>query len=96
MQGSEFLKVDDRNTYLLYHVYHGSLIHIHTNNFLFLDRKKRLASNLWPNFSPFFFFPILGLELRAYTLRHSTSPFFVMGFFDIGSGELFAQAGFKP
>jgi hypothetical protein len=29
----------------------------------------------------FFFFAILGFELRAYTLSHSTSPFFVMGFF---------------
>jgi hypothetical protein len=29
----------------------------------------------------FFFFLVLGLELRAYTLSHSTSPFFVMGFF---------------
>jgi hypothetical protein len=28
---------------------------------------------------------ILGLELRAYTLSHSTSPFFVKGFFEIGS-----------
>jgi hypothetical protein len=32
-----------------------------------------------------FFLEILGCELRAYTLRHSTSPFFVMGFFKIGS-----------
>jgi hypothetical protein len=24
---------------------------------------------------PFFFFPVLGFELRAYTLSHSTSPF---------------------
>jgi hypothetical protein len=29
----------------------------------------------------FFFCPVLGLELRAYTLSHSTSPFFVMGVF---------------
>jgi hypothetical protein len=27
------------------------------------------------------FFAVLGLEFRAYTLSHSTSPFFVMGFF---------------
>jgi hypothetical protein len=26
-------------------------------------------------FGFFFFFPILGLELRAHTLSHSTSPF---------------------
>jgi hypothetical protein len=29
----------------------------------------------------FFFFAVLGFELRAYTLSHSISPFFVMGFF---------------
>jgi hypothetical protein len=37
-------------------------------------------------------FPVLGFELRAYTLRHSTSPF-LMGFFKIGSHQLFAGAG---
>jgi hypothetical protein len=30
------------------------------------------------------FFVVPGLELRAFTLSHSTSPFFVMGFFEIG------------
>jgi hypothetical protein len=39
---------------------------------------------------------ILGFELRAYTLSHSTSPIFVMGFFEIGSGELFAWGGCEP
>jgi hypothetical protein len=29
----------------------------------------------------FFFFAVLGFELRAYTLSHCTSPFFVMVFF---------------
>jgi hypothetical protein len=29
----------------------------------------------------FFFFAVLGFELRAYNLSHSTSHFFVMGFF---------------
>jgi hypothetical protein len=29
----------------------------------------------------FYHFLVLGFELRAYTLSHSTSPFFVMGFF---------------
>jgi hypothetical protein len=29
-------------------------------------------------------------------LSHSTSPFFVKGFFKIVSHKLFAQAGFKP
>jgi hypothetical protein len=38
---------------------------------------------------------VLGLELRAFTLSHSTNPFFVKGFFEIGSCELFAQAGFE-
>jgi hypothetical protein len=33
----------------------------------------------------FFFFAILVFELRVYNLSHSVSPFFVMGFFEIGS-----------
>jgi hypothetical protein len=35
----------------------------------------------------YFFFLLLvsGFELRVYTMSHSTSPFFVMGFFKIGS-----------
>jgi hypothetical protein len=37
----------------------------------------------------YLFFAVLGLELRAYTLRHSTSPIFVKVFFKIGSHELF-------
>jgi hypothetical protein len=36
-----------------------------------------------------FFCVVLGLELRAFTLSHSTSPFYE-GFFKIGSCELFA------
>jgi hypothetical protein len=28
----------------------------------------------------FFFFAVLGLELRAFTLSHSTSPIFMQGF----------------
>jgi hypothetical protein len=43
----------------------------------------------------FFFFSVLGLELRAYTLSHSTSPFFTMNFFEILSRQLFAWAGFE-
>jgi hypothetical protein len=43
----------------------------------------------------FFVFLVLEFELRAYTLSRSTSPFFVMGFSEKGSRELFAQAGFK-
>jgi hypothetical protein len=30
----------------------------------------------------FCFFSVLGLELRAFTLSHSTSPIFVIGFFE--------------
>jgi hypothetical protein len=37
---------------------------------------------------------VVGLELRAYTLSHSTSPF-IEGFFEIESLELFSWAGFK-
>jgi hypothetical protein len=44
----------------------------------------------------FFFFVVLRLELRAYTLSHSTNPLCVKGFFEIGSPELFARAGFEP
>jgi hypothetical protein len=32
--------------------------------------------NFFSVFFSFFFFVVLGLELRAYTLSHSTSPFF--------------------
>jgi hypothetical protein len=38
---------------------------------------------------------VLGFELRAYTMSHSTSLFFVKGFFKIGSHKLFSGAGFK-
>jgi hypothetical protein len=45
------------------------------------------------------FFVVLGFELRAFTLSHSTSPifffFFVMGIFEIGSHELVAWDDFK-
>jgi hypothetical protein len=33
---------------------------------------------------------------ELYLLSLSTSPFFVKGFFKIGSRELFAQAGIEP
>jgi hypothetical protein len=39
---------------------------------------------------------VLGLELRAFTLSHSTCPIFCEGFFDTGSQELLAWAGFEP
>jgi hypothetical protein len=44
---------------------------------------------------PLFFFSVLGFELRVYTLSHSTSHFFVMAFFEIGSHKLFPGAGFE-
>jgi hypothetical protein len=31
-----------------------------------------------------------------YCFIHSNSPFFVLDIFEIGSRELFAQAGFEP
>jgi hypothetical protein len=47
----------------------------------------------------FYFFAVLGLELRAYVLSHSISPFFGgVGrwvFFKIESCKLFAQTGFE-
>jgi hypothetical protein len=36
------------------------------------------------------FLMVMGIEHRNYTLSHSTSPIFVMSFFEIGSHELFA------
>jgi hypothetical protein len=43
-------------------------------------------------------FAILGLEFRAFTLIHSTSPIFgfFFFFFEIGSHKPFAWAGLKP
>jgi hypothetical protein len=38
---------------------------------------------------------VLGFELRADILSHSTSLFFMKVFFEIGSLELFAQADFQ-
>jgi hypothetical protein len=43
-----------------------------------------------------FFFAVLGLELRAYTLSYSSSPIFVKDVFEIGLCELFAWAVFEP
>jgi hypothetical protein len=40
------------------------------------------------NYFLFLFFAVLGFELKAYTLSHSTSSnYFVMGFFEIGSWD---------
>jgi hypothetical protein len=44
----------------------------------------------------YLFIAALGFELKTYTLSHSTRPFSMMGFSKIGSGELFAWAGFEP
>jgi hypothetical protein len=35
------------------------------------------------------------IKTRSYTLRHATSPFFVLGLFETGSLELFAWVGFE-
>jgi hypothetical protein len=43
----------------------------------------------------FFFFAVLAFELRAY-LEPLHRPLFVMGFFEIGSCEVFAWADFEP
>jgi hypothetical protein len=43
----------------------------------------------------YLFSAVLGFELRAFTLSHSTSPVFVKGFLEIGSHNLFARAGFE-
>jgi hypothetical protein len=62
----------------------------------YLDTKMKYPFTMLCHISPsfllettfFFFFLVLEFELRAYTLSHSTSPFFfffVMGFFKIGS-----------
>jgi hypothetical protein len=44
----------------------------------------------------YFFFEVLGLELRAFTLSHSTNPIFVLSIFEIAPHEPFAWAGFEP
>jgi hypothetical protein len=43
------------------------------------------------------FFAVLGLELRAFTLSHSTSPIFVRDFFfEVASHKLFARVSRDP
>jgi hypothetical protein len=49
-----------------------------------------LFSSLHRIFIFFWWERVLEYEPRAYTLSHSTSPFFVLGFFKIGSRKLFA------
>jgi nitrate reductase gamma subunit len=42
-----------------------------------------------------YLFAVLGLEIRVFTLSHSTSPIFVNSFSEIESLVLFAWASFK-
>jgi hypothetical protein len=65
---------------------HTSLSDFHTYGFNF-----RL---LW--FFLFFFLFLVGFAIQGLHLELPHQPFFVKGFLEIGSCELFAQAGFKP
>jgi hypothetical protein len=58
------------------------------------DHKFKASAYTPKKVSFSFLFAVLGLELRAFTLSHSTNPIFCDGFFEIGSLELFAWAGF--
>jgi hypothetical protein len=58
-------------------------------------KSKKKSQNLFSSLNLYFFL-VLGLELRAYTLSQLYQSFFVKGFFKIGSCKLFAQAGFEP
>jgi hypothetical protein len=64
----------------------ASLGRPHSGLFKFLNRRP-VSMIQWLLF--FFFFAALRFKLRAYTLNHSTSLTFVMGFFEIRSQELF-------
>jgi hypothetical protein len=72
---------------------------LHNNNFTFSHSYLSLQMNflgiLYPSLNTSFL-EVLGFELRAYTLSHSTSSIFGMGFSKRGSCKLFAQAGFEP
>jgi hypothetical protein len=57
---------------------------------------KKSGGGVDSNIYLFIFFAVLEFELRDYTLSHSTSPLFLMGFLKIGSQEIFAQVGFQP
>jgi hypothetical protein len=51
-----------------------------------------LLTYKWPlHFILFIYFAVLGSELKAYTLNHSSITFFVKGFFETGSCKLFAE-----
>jgi hypothetical protein len=53
-----------------------------------VSQKTKKQSFLFTHF--FFLFAVLGLELRAFTLSHSTSPIFVEVFLRYDLAELFA------
>jgi hypothetical protein len=55
----------------------------------FLDMTQKTQQEKQKFFS--FFLTVLGFEPKANTLSHSINPFFVMGFFKIGSCTLFAR-----
>jgi hypothetical protein len=47
-------------------------------------------------FLPAFIFPLVLFSVLDLNLESLHQTFFVMDFFEIGSGELFTQAGFDP
>jgi hypothetical protein len=57
---------------------------------VYLPQEVPLTRLLSPTSSSFFFFAVLGLELKAYTLSHLTNPFLCWVFFRDRSHELFA------
>jgi hypothetical protein len=69
--------------------------HIHTLE-VPTDVPDHLQAQSFPTLVHHIFFVVLGLELRAYTLSLSTSPFLGRVFLKIGSKELFVCAGFEP
>jgi membrane-bound metal-dependent hydrolase YbcI (DUF457 family) len=59
-----------------------------------LEDPERSFSHSFVFLLIFFFFTVLGLELRTYTLSHLRA-LFLIGIFEIRSLKVFAQAGFK-
>jgi hypothetical protein len=78
------------NFYSLYPIFHSSENTLSSERILHplcLLLTHPLVGNLWfcvVTHMPTFFFPVLGLELRTFTLSHSTSPIFVKGFSRLG------------
>jgi hypothetical protein len=56
--------------------------YLHRMEFCLVTKKNDILSfaSKWMELENVFFFAVLGLELRAYTLSHSTSPFLVVVF----------------